>query len=173
MTDLFFLGFYPLAYVTLVLTMRRDSGRMLPANWPDRLVAGLGVAALCANFALDQIVKTVRANGAAVATNLACPVEDLVLLALVVGGTAPFRARPRLQGLALGLAPGAACLVIAVGDTFTLLQLSGAGTRTGMIRNDIAWPLAIRLMSGAMWMRASPSNLRLRSTVPGFLLPAL
>src|SRR4029077_9114406 len=86
--DGFYLAFFPLAYLALGLMVRRESARLVPAIWLDGAVAGLGAAALCAAFAFHGIVHATDGGGAAVATNLAYPVGDVLLLALVVGGSA-------------------------------------------------------------------------------------
>ncbi len=56
--DLTYLLFYPLAYVGIVLLMRRELKRISPPSLLDGAVAGLGVAALCAAFAFHSIVHT-------------------------------------------------------------------------------------------------------------------
>ena len=43
--DVFYLGFYPLAYVATVLLLRATVGTISKPNWLDGVVAGLGAAA--------------------------------------------------------------------------------------------------------------------------------
>ena len=54
--DIFYVAFYPAAYLALALLLRRESSRLVPATWLDGAVAGLGAAALCAAFAFQSIV---------------------------------------------------------------------------------------------------------------------
>ena len=103
--DIFYIAFYPAAYLALALLLRRESSRLVPATWLDGAVAGLGAAALCAAFAFQSIVHLAGDGPAAVATELAYPVGDVLLL-----GDGGRRQRAHL-GPALGrLAPGRARL---------------------------------------------------------------
>ncbi|MGC1183699.1 MAG: hypothetical protein WBA31_00925, partial [Candidatus Dormiibacterota bacterium] len=166
--DACYLCFYPLAYFGLVLIMRREVKQLVPATWLDGLVAGIGAAAICACFVFQPtILHALGGNSLAVAVNLAYPVGDLLLLALVIGGTATFPGRPKPQWVVLALA----CVAIAVGDSFNLLALHGTSTAVGNLANAIAWPSAILLVSASMWMRSGPTNLLLLQRAPGFLLP--
>jgi diguanylate cyclase (GGDEF)-like protein len=164
--DLFYLLFFPLAYLGLVLMVRREAIRMVPALWLDGAVAGLGAAALCAAFAFRDIEHLAGGSAAAVATNLAYPLGDVMLLALVVGGTVLLAGR----GRAAWYLVAAGCAVNAAGDTFNLLHGAGAPA-LGSIVDAIAWPTSLLLMSMALWLpEAAPDPLAETST-PGFLLP--
>jgi diguanylate cyclase (GGDEF)-like protein len=106
--------------------------------------------------------------------NLAYPVGDLLLLSLVIGATATFPGRPKLQWLILA----GACSLVAIGDSFNLLTFANRSTHVnnlfvGNLFNDIAWPTAILLISAAMWLRPGPTNLLMTQRAPGFLLPGL
>src|ERR1700689_961843 len=54
--DLFYVAFYPLAYVGIVLFMRGGVRKLTTPNWLDGMVAGLGAAALCSAFPFHSIV---------------------------------------------------------------------------------------------------------------------
>ncbi|MGH7643911.1 MAG: putative bifunctional diguanylate cyclase/phosphodiesterase [Candidatus Dormibacteria bacterium] len=171
--DAFYLLFYPLAYVGLVQTIRRDVKHLVPATWLDGIIAGLGAAALCSCFIFQPTVihtlGLISVSGLGVAVNVALPVGDLLLLALVVGGTATFPGRPKAQWIVLAVA----CVVIAVGDSFNLLQLNGHSSLAGNLSNAVAWPITILLVSSAMWLRPGPTNLMVIQRTPGFLLPGI
>jgi diguanylate cyclase (GGDEF)-like protein len=169
LADAFYLAFYPLTYVALVLVMRRALRDLLPATWLDGVIAGLGAAALLAAFAFHAVLRSVGGDPLAVATNLAYPVGDVLLLALVVGGTALLPTMRKTQWLLLA----SACALNAAGDTFNLLQLSGQVSHIGNVVNGIAWPAAILLMSMSVWMRPGRSDPLARIKPPGFLLPGL
>ncbi len=172
LADLFYLGFYPLAYAAIVLMLRRELRGLLPATWLDGAVAGLGAAAVCAAFAFTEIVNSLQGSAPqAVAVNLAYPIGDVILLALVVGGTAILRGR-RLPWLLFA----AACAVNAVGDTFNLVSLSHAATTTsavGSVIDGVAWPTAILLMSMSVWVPGGRRDLVTGGKLPGFMLPGL
>src|SRR4029077_15866562 len=72
--DVFYLAFYPLAYLALVLMVRKKSSRLVPATWLDGAVAGLGAAALLAAFAFQDIHHAAGGGNASVVTNLVYPV---------------------------------------------------------------------------------------------------
>src|SRR6202034_4202092 len=93
--DAFNLCFYPLAYVGIVVLLRRALGGLSRPNWLDGVVAGLGSAALCAAFAFHDIAKAAGGGGLAAATNLAYPAGDLLLLFLLVGGSALLAGRTK------------------------------------------------------------------------------
>jgi len=140
----------------------------IPANWIDGAVAGLGAAALCAAFGFDAILRSLGGDPWAVATNLAYPVGDVLLLGLAVGGTAilPQR-RPPWVLLAI------ACAINGVGDTFNLFLSSGTESHVGTIVDGIAWPVATLLMSISVWLRPGRYDPLATPRAPGFLLPGL
>ena len=99
------------------LLARAQLVRFTRAFWIDGLLAGLTVAAVAAAVVFDRVLASTGGDAAAVAVNLAYPLGDLILLALVVGFlalgarrvSAPWspdlaRARP-VRGLRLRLPP--------------------------------------------------------------------
>ena len=167
--DGFYLAFYPLAYLGLVLLLRRESSKLVPATWLDGAVAGLGAAALCAAFAFDRIMHLSGGGGvAATATNLAYPVGDVLLLAMAVGGSAVLAGSGRRAWRLVA----AGCAVVAIGDTSNLFQATSS-THLGAIADGIAWPSAILLLSAAVWAGRGRTNLLAHQPAPGFLLPGL
>ena len=85
--DVFYLAFFPLAYVALVLMMRGEARRLVPATWLDGAVAGLGAAALLRRLRVPRPPPRRRRRSAVGRVNLAYPVGDVLLVLLVVGGT--------------------------------------------------------------------------------------
>jgi hypothetical protein len=127
--DVFYLGFYPLAYVAVFLFMRGELRRLTSPSWLDGAVAGFGAAAVCAGFAFHRIVHSTGGHSLSAAVNLAYPIGDLLLLALVVGGTAVLPGRRKLPWILLALA----CSLNAVGDTFNLFQSSFGSSTVGSV----------------------------------------
>jgi diguanylate cyclase (GGDEF)-like protein len=168
LADLFYLLFYPTAYIGLVLILRREAGRLVPATWLDGITAGLGAAAVCGAFLFHPLAASLGHQPLVVAVNLAYPVGDVLLLALVIGATATFPGRPRVQWLVLATA----CGVVAIGDSFNLVQLHHSSP-LGSVANSVAWPTTIFLISAAMLLRPGPTNLLAPQRTPGFLLPGL
>jgi diguanylate cyclase len=164
--DLFYIMFFPLAYLALVLIVREEAIRMVPALWLDGGIAGLGAAALCAAFAFHDIERLAGGGPAAVATNLAYPLGDVLLLALVVGGSVVLSGRRR-GGWSL-IAAG--CAINAAGDTFNLFHGAGAPA-LGSIVDAMAWPASLFLMSLAAWLPDRRTDPLAEPGTPGFLLP--
>jgi diguanylate cyclase len=169
LADAGYLGFFPLAYVAVVLYMRGETRRLTTPSWLDGAVAGLGAAAVCAAFAFPSLRRLAGGDSLEVATNLAYPVADLLLLFLVVGGTAMLSGRRKAPWLLL--ATGVAINI--AGDTSALFGSSFGGTRVGTIVNAVAWPISILLLSMVVWLRPGPSSPFAHQKPPGFFLPGL
>jgi diguanylate cyclase (GGDEF)-like protein len=168
LADVFYLTFYPLTYLGLGLLLRRRA-KVFNVTWLDGAVAGLGAAAICAEFALTHLSHSLGGSTASVATNLAYPVGDLLLLALVVGGTTVLPGRP--DGRWLLLAAG--CAINAVGDTFNLFHSSIGDSHLGVVLNAVAWPTAILLVSASVWLRPRSTQPLTYERPPGFALPGI
>jgi diguanylate cyclase (GGDEF)-like protein len=167
--DGFYLIFYPVTYVGLMLMIRRQVRRFDVSIWLDGAIAGLGAAAACAAFAFHGIEVSAGGGAAAVATNLAYPVGDLLLLGLVVAGTAivPRGQRRGWLMVAAGFA------VNVLGDTSNLFQSSFGSSHVGSAFNAIGWPTYILLVSASVWLRPARSAPQVQERSPGFLLPGL
>jgi diguanylate cyclase (GGDEF)-like protein len=167
--DLFYLGFYPLAYIAAVQLLRKAMGRLSRPNWLDGLVAGLGASAVCAAFAFHDIVHAAGGSALSAATNLAYPVGDLLLLSLVIGGTVLLSGRGTTPWFLLA----AGISLNVFGDTFNLFQNGILDSRVGTDVNAIAWPVSIVLMSMSVWLKPrSIDPMRVQRTA-GFMLPSV
>jgi diguanylate cyclase len=166
LADVFYIAFYPLAYAAIVLMLRKELKRLLPATWLDGAIAGLGAAAVVAAFAFHAVLMAVGGAGLStlgVGVLLVYPIGDAVLLALVVGGTAVLSGR-RLPWLLFATA----CAVNTIGDTFNLI---GSSSHVGTVLNGVAWPVAITLISISVWVPPGRRELVETGKLPGFLLP--
>ncbi len=144
--DLGYLGFYPLTYVGIVVLLRsRDLGigRTL---WLDGLTASLAAAALAAAVLVELVLESTEGSTSTVATNLAYPLGDLLLLSAVFGVFSLARWRPGERWLLLGLG----VLSTAVADSIFLFQ-SAAGTYVEGSWLDILWPGAMLLVAASAW----------------------
>ena len=165
--DLFYLLFYPLACVAIILLMRIEVRRLPLTAWLDGVMTGLGAAAIVAAFAFDTISSSASGSPLAVATLLAYPIGDLVLLAMVVGALAMLPTWRNAMWLILALG----CALDAIGDTVYLFQTSADTYQVGTIL-DATWPVAIFLISLAMWQR-SANTIRSALIRPRFMLPVI
>ena len=145
--DGFYLTFYPVTYFAVMLMLRNSVKRFSLATWLDGAVAGFGAAAVCAAFAFKDVLHHAGGSAAGVAVNLAYPVGDILLLGLVVGSAAIVPGKRKLPWLLLA----AGYALNAVGDIFNVL---GSTSHVATVLNDIAWPVAILLVSIAVWVRA-------------------
>ncbi len=169
LADLFYIAFYPPTYIAVVMFMRGEVRRLATPSWLDGAVAGLGAAAICAAFFFRSILQSTGGDPLGVAINLAYPVGDLLLLALVVAGTTVLGGRRKAPWFLLAGGIG----LNVVGDTFNLFQSSAGATRLGTVFNGIAWPAAIVMMSMSVWLRPRPSNPLAQQKPTGFVLPGL
>ena len=101
LADAFYLAFYPITYTGVFLLARRQIRKFSATTWLDAAVAGLGAAAICAEFALKGVSSSLGGSTAAAATNLAYPVGDLLLLGLVVAGSTVLPGRRKARWLML------------------------------------------------------------------------
>lgn len=167
--DVFYLLFYPLAYVAVLMFLRKEVRGLSLASWLDGIVASLGAGAVCAMFAFHRILETAGGSTLSVATDLAYPVGDLLLLTLIVGGThlLPRHRRAPWAMLAAGMA------LNVVGDTFNLFGSTSFGaSRAATVVNGVAWPAAIVVISMAVWVRPRAKG-PVVARQAGSVLPAL
>lgn len=145
--DALYLSFYPFVYVGVVLLVRSRVRRFHASQWLDGLAASLIVAAVGVAVLLPPILSGSEGSAAsAVATNLAYPLGDLVVLGLVIALAGVMGWRP---GRAVGLL-AAGCLTFALVDSIYLFQIA-AGTYTDGGLLDVFWPLGMTFMGLAAW----------------------
>jgi diguanylate cyclase (GGDEF)-like protein len=149
-SDVLFLAVYPFWYVALVLLVRARVARFHASVWLDGLVGGLGAAAIGAAVAFKTILAATGGTTAAVVTNLAYPIADLLLLVMIVGVFALMGWRPERAWWLLG----AGILVFAWADVIFLFQAAENTIEAGTWL-DPMWPIAMVLMGLAAWQRPS------------------
>ncbi|HXW82349.1 MAG TPA: bifunctional diguanylate cyclase/phosphodiesterase, partial [Acidimicrobiales bacterium] len=167
--DAFWLGFYPPAYVAVVLFVRQGARRVADSSWLDGVVASLGAGAACAVFVFYDVAITAGKSPLAKAAYIAYPIGDLVLFALVVGGATVLSGKWTPQWALMA----GAMVVNAVGDTFNLFTASYTPDRLGTVAHDLAWPLAGLLLAIAMWLPSGPRQPAISDRTAGFTLPGL
>ena len=103
--DAFWLGSYVAVGTGIVLVLRSRLRRAFHATmWLDAAIGATTVAALAATLAFDPVLADTAGAGLEVATDLAYPLADLGLLALVVTLLALTGWRPGLGWAAFALA---------------------------------------------------------------------
>lgn len=168
------LCFFPLAYMAVVLLMRKEVAQLGAPGWLDGAVAGLGAAAVCAALAFRNVAGTGGPHSLTTALNVVYPIGDLLLLGLVVGGTALLSSRKKTTWLLVATA----CSINALSDTFNLVHATGGLSLVAQSFKATAWPVAALFMSLAVWLQrptdGTPSaDTHAREVSPGFALPGL
>jgi hypothetical protein len=84
-SDAFWIAFYPGAYLSLLELVRHRRADFGGGLWLDGAIGALAIGSVAIAFVLDRVLSTSGASALSVATNLAYPVGDTVLLMLTVG----------------------------------------------------------------------------------------
>jgi two-component system cell cycle response regulator len=144
--DPFYLAFYPVSYAALALLLRARMRRFQGNLWFDGVIAALAVAALGAAVIFDEVLSTTGGSSLVVATNLAYPLADLLLLSLVVAMFAltGWRFDRTWAFVAAGYAVFAVTDAVYLYDTAVDRYVEG-----GVL--DVGWPAALVLIACAAW----------------------
>jgi two-component system cell cycle response regulator len=169
--DGFWLAFYPPIYVGLILLVRARVADFRASLALDGIIGALALAAVTCALVFGVVLDATGGSPASVATNLAYPLADVLLLAIVVAvlGLTGWRPGRAWAWLAAGLA------VFAVTDSVYLYQVA-VGTYVEWTLVDLGWPLGIGLMAAAAWqpaVRRTGSFEGLRVLVPPTLFGLL
>ena len=163
-------GFFPVAYMGVMLLMRQEVRKFTTANYLDGVVVTLTCAAAFAAFAFGAIQHWVGDDSVTVAWNLIYPVGDILLLilTLIAAAMVPPGRRTRWYLMA------AASLVNAIGDVCALFDNGIGATHFGYFWNSLAWPLSLFLFSLSVWVPAyRPAESELKETSSNFTIPAV
>ncbi len=144
--DGMWLTLYPCCYLGIVgLAGVRE--RRVPARmWLDGIVAGLGIAAIGAAIVVRPVLATVSGGTAAVITEMAYPLCDLLLAALVVGVLALRGWRLDRMWTMLGVG----FIVLATADCMYALQVAGGAAAPSALTN-MTYDIGVMLLALAAW----------------------
>ncbi len=153
--DLMWLAWYPAGYVAIVFLLTARVGRFPLSVWLDGLVAGAGVAAVAAALWFEPLTAVVPGTPLlTVVVNMAYPVVDLLLVAMLVG--VAYMVRSALQWWIVWLLVGFA--LNGVTDVLTSVAIM-TGTYTGGSWLDLGWPLGIAALVTASVPRREESGI--------------
>jgi len=146
--DALYLSYYPPIYLGIGLLLRSRVREISAALWLDGLIATLAVAAMGAALAFGPILSDTHGAALTVATNLAYPLGDLVLVGLVIGIIAitGWKSTADWWLIAFGL------IVFGVADSIYLVQTADSTYVQGGLL-DLGWPAPMVLVSIAAWLR--------------------
>ncbi len=146
--DVAYLAFYPLLFVGIALLLRRRVSTFSASLWLDGLCAATAAGALGSSVLVEVVVNSTHGSRLVVLTNLAYPIGDVLLLALVVFVFSVTRWRP---GRAWALI-AAGLLLNTIGDAVYLYQ-TAVGSYVEGTYLDFVWPLSLVLFAFAAWQR--------------------
>jgi methyl-accepting chemotaxis protein len=162
-------GFFPLAYVGVMVLMRRDVRRFTVANYLDGVIACLVTGALFTAFAFNWVVKASGGDVTNAWVNVIYPLGDLLLLGLAA---MPIVMLGKGAARKVWYLIAAACIFNAAGDIAALFP-NLVATHTGFFFNSDAWPVSLYLISAAVWLTPSRTAAPDEEASTGFAIPAV
>jgi diguanylate cyclase (GGDEF)-like protein len=166
--DSLYLAFYPAAYVALMLLARQHLRAIGPSVWLDGLIGMSAVGAVGVAFVVPSVVADTGGSTAVVVTNLAYPLGDLLLIALVVGVYALTSWRPGRNWLLIG----GGLVLMAIADSVYLYRVANGTFVEGQLL-DAIWPAGMVLLAVAAWQTAPRSATFRSQTWPVLVVPSL
>ena len=146
-SDVLWLGYYPIVYVAVAMLLRARIARFHASLWVDGALAALAVAALSAAVVFQSVLQSTGGEPIEVATNLAYPLGDLVLLGMVTGGVALTGWKPGRTWGALAFS----FIIFGVSDGIYLWGNATGSWQAGSVF-EAGWPAATLLLAWAAWM---------------------
>jgi two-component system, cell cycle response regulator len=169
--DAGYLAFYPPAYIALGLLVRSQVRGFVRSLWLDGLIAALTISALAASVVFQVVLSSLGDRpgiSAAVATNLAYPLADMLLLAIVAGMISLSGWRLTRGWLLLG----GGFALFGVADSVYLFRVAENTYSYGTIL-DLGWLAAMLLLAAAA---AQPMGRAAGATLEGrrlLIVPAV
>lgn len=151
--DAGYLSFCPLTFIGILSLVRGRVTNAPKTLFADAMAAALAVAAISAAVVLQPVLAHAQGGTLAIATNLAYPVVDLLLLGLIVGATALGRWRLQRTWVLLGLA----VISFWVADSLYLVTVA-TGTYQSSAWFNPLWYAAPILAGCAAWLPREQSS---------------
>jgi diguanylate cyclase (GGDEF)-like protein len=169
LADPLWLSLYPFGFVSAVLVLRVQIGRIAASVWLDGLIGALATSAAAGALILGPLTENAAGNFVAVLTGLAYPVGDLLLVGVLVAGLVITGGRPTVTSCVLA----AGFVAFGAGDVIYLESVAAASYVTGLVPN-VMWLSGLALLTLASWTRIpalpGPERLgRLAESVPTVL----
>ncbi len=145
-TDAFWLTAYCFSIAAVLTLMKSAFQRIHKDLWVDVALAGIATAAIAAALLVPPILHSTGGDVAAVITNLAYPLMDVLIVALLFGVFTLSNGRPgRLWTIIAAI-----WLLQAVLDTFYFYTVASGDYVFGTLL-DAGWPALALLLAYASW----------------------
>jgi diguanylate cyclase (GGDEF)-like protein len=147
LADAGYLLFYPPVYVALVVLFHKDVRGIVPSLWLDGVIAALTTGGIAASVVYELVLRSLgggHLSTSAVMTNLAYPLADMLLLAIVVGAVALAGWRVSLRWLLFG----GGLALFAIADRVDLVRTATGSYTYGTVL-DLGWPAGMVLLAAA------------------------
>jgi signal transduction histidine kinase len=171
--DFFWLAMYPLLLVAMVSLIRSRFARTSRPLVLDGVVGGLAITALALALLYGTLVDLTAEGtpGAAVATNLAYPIADAILMLVMLGMLVAYawRPPPALWLLSAGVA------AFAIVDSVYLYQVTAGTYEPGTPLAALSL-IATSAIAWAGWVRpeaTAPVRSPRPASLPGLVVPTL
>jgi diguanylate cyclase (GGDEF)-like protein/putative nucleotidyltransferase with HDIG domain len=164
--DVGYLLLCPLWFAGFALIARHRVRGAVKTVWMDGLCAALAVGAVGAAVVFEPVAHAAEGRPLAVATNLAYPIFDLVMVAMIVA-VMTLRGWRFDRTFAL---LGAGVVAFWVADSVYLVQTAN-GTYTTGGPYDAGWWLGLVLISMAAWQPASAARAAHREATMTIVMP--
>ncbi|HEY2435809.1 MAG TPA: diguanylate cyclase, partial [Solirubrobacteraceae bacterium] len=150
--DAGYLLFCPLSFIGVLALMRRRTSEAPKPLIADALAAALAVGAVSAAVVIQPVLSHAQGGTLAVATNLAYPINDLLLLGLIVGATALRRWRLQRTWVLLGLG----VISFWIADSLYLITVATGSYQNTAWFNPL-WYVSPILAAWAAWVPRPPA----------------
>ena len=167
-SDALWILYYPTSLAALLLLVRTRLKRTHSSLWLDGMIGALATATLASAVGYGKVVHAGGAGdlSAAVLTNLAYPIGDLLLLGLVVAIFGLCGWRPGRGWILLGLGLG----LNAAADGIYLIQTAEGTYQDGSLL-DALWPAAVLLVGLSAWQAPRHSSASSHQNLRAIIVP--
>ena len=171
LADAGYLAFYPPVYVALVVLFHKEVRGIVRSLWMDGVIAALATAGLASSVVYEVVRRSLggeHLSTAALATNLAYPLADMILLGIVVGALALAGWRFSYRWLLFG----GGLVIFSIADSVYLVRTATNSYTYGTLL-DLGWPFGMLLIAAAGTL---PSKRMQAAQLDGYrllLVPAL
>jgi diguanylate cyclase (GGDEF)-like protein len=167
LADIGYLASVPCFYIGIGLLIKRRLGQFTAAGWLDGAIGALAAAAIGIALLAPALVGLTRGEPAAVLTNLAYPLSDILLIAFIVGALVVSGVR----GASAFLAIAAGLIAWTVADAVYLYQEATSSYVGGWL--DLLWPVGAMLIAAAAALSLAPQSLQRRRYTSPIVFPSI